>query len=80
MTSYKALAIPADDRLARLVSMMTSPLWSINVDEHMSEVYRARRMPHPEVHMAHIAPGIGPRSWRFQVCTCMTLRLNNHIE
>lgn len=44
--------------------MPTSPL---PVDPHMAAVYRAKRMPHPEVHMDYIAKGLGPRSWRFQV-------------
>ena len=62
--SYEVLLIPSDDRSPHLASLMTSPLQFTNVK---TELYRAGRMPHPEILMDYIAEGLGPRGWRFQV-------------
>ncbi|KAJ3540999.1 hypothetical protein NM688_g6147 [Phlebia brevispora] len=65
--SYDALVIPSDDRAPHLASLMTSPLAFTNVNARQAEVYRAGRMPHPEILMDYIAEGLGPRGWRFQL-------------
>ena len=45
---------------------MTSSLALANVTVPQAEVYRAGRMPHPEILMDYIAEGLGPRAWRYQ--------------
>ncbi|KAJ3524965.1 hypothetical protein NM688_g8474 [Phlebia brevispora] len=68
LISYDVLVIPSDDsRTPHLASLMTSPLEITDESSsRMAEVYRAKRMPHPEILMDHIEKGIGPRAWRFQ--------------
>ncbi|KAF7792106.1 hypothetical protein EIP86_003136 [Pleurotus ostreatoroseus] len=65
--SYEALVVPSDDRAPHLASLMTSPLAFTDVHARQAEVYRAGRMPHPEILMDYIAEGLGPRGWRFQL-------------
>lgn len=67
IVSYEALVVPSDDRAPHLSSLMTSPLSFTDVNARQAEVYRASRMPHPEILMDYIAEGLGPRGWRFQV-------------
>lgn len=69
--SYEALVVPSDDRAPHLASLMTSPLAFTDVHARQAEVYRAGRMPHPEILMDYIAEGLGPRGWRFQVTSVL---------
>ena len=66
--SFDALVIPSDERQPYCASLMTSSLALANVTVPQAEVYRAGRMPHPEILMDYIAEGLGPRAWRYQVC------------
>ena len=65
--SYDALVIPSDERQPHIASLMTSSLVLANVPAAQTEVYRAGRMPHPEILMDYIAENLGPRAWRYQV-------------
>lgn len=69
LVSFDALVIPSDERAPHIASLMTSPLSLANIPASASqaEVYRAGRMPHPEILMDYIAEGLGPRAWRYQV-------------
>ncbi|KAF7798401.1 hypothetical protein EIP86_009622 [Pleurotus ostreatoroseus] len=67
LVSYGALIVPSDDRAPHLGSLMTSPLPFADAPARQAEVYRAGRMPHPEILMDFIAEGLGPRGWRYQL-------------
>ncbi|KAJ3556076.1 hypothetical protein NM688_g2231 [Phlebia brevispora] len=65
--SYDVLVIPFDDCIPHLASLMTTPLEVASEScLHEAEVYRAKRIPHPELLMDHVHVGLGPRAWRFQ--------------
>ncbi|KAJ3558872.1 hypothetical protein NM688_g672 [Phlebia brevispora] len=74
-TCYDALFIPAEADGAKhhpkIVALYTSPLVFDYAVGHESttdaEVYRAGRIPHPEVLMKDIGENLGPRGWRYQV-------------
>ena len=67
LVAFDALVIPSDERAPHIASLMTSPLTFANVNHTQAEVYRAGRMPHPEILMDYVAEGLGPRAWRYQV-------------
>ncbi len=71
VVQYEVLVIPADIHvLPHIKSLITATLVIDDVDSDSTrqvEVYRAGRIPYPELLMEYTAPDLGPRSWRYQV-------------
>ncbi|KAH9924810.1 uncharacterized protein B0H18DRAFT_403413 [Fomitopsis serialis] len=64
MRRFDAVIFPADEQPPRLISLYVSPL-AVPI-QNASEPYRCGYVPHPEMYFDHVAPGLGPRSWRFE--------------
>ncbi|KAH9923232.1 uncharacterized protein B0H18DRAFT_878847 [Fomitopsis serialis] len=64
MQHFDAVIFPVDEQPPYLVTLYASPLAA--PIQNPLEPYRCGCVPHPEMYFDHIAPGLGPRSWRFE--------------
>ncbi len=70
MIPYNVLIIPAEvseHRGIHIDSLPTGPFSPTDPRAQYAEIYRAKRMPYPEVLINHVPIDIGARAWRFQV-------------
>lgn len=67
IVEFDAIIIRPDNSAPCIEKLATTPLVFHGIHHTDAQVYRACCMPHPEIHMEHIARGLGPRAWRFQV-------------
>ncbi|KAF7789317.1 hypothetical protein EIP86_000261 [Pleurotus ostreatoroseus] len=68
VTAVQALVVPADPtRKPHLSLLHTTPLRAQGQSAAEAEVYKAGRVPHPEILMEYAQHDLGPGCWRYQL-------------